>query len=53
MFVPTKNGVQLSTGDLNLVLTELMPYLDQIESLTVQQNSLETLFHEVIGGTIK
>jgi ABC-2 type transport system ATP-binding protein len=45
--------VQLSTGDLNLVLTELMPYLDQIESLTVQQNSLETLFHEVIGGTIK
>lgn len=45
--------IQLITDEPNLVLEELVPYLDQIESLHVQQNSLESLFNDVIGGTDK
>lgn len=49
----TNQQLQLITDEPNVVMEALIPYLNQLDELAIQQNSLASLFQKVIGGSGK
>ena len=49
----TNQHLQLITDEPNVVMEALIPYLNQLDELAIQQNSLASLFQKVIGGSGK
>ena len=49
----TNQHLQLITDEPNVVMAALIPYLNQLDELAIQQNSLASLFQKVIGGSGK
>ena len=49
----TNQHLQLITDEPNVVMEALIPYLNKLDELAIQQNSLASLFQKVIGGSGK
>jgi ABC-2 type transport system ATP-binding protein len=47
----TGDFYRLSTNQTNALVKELLPYLDNISNLSIKQNSLENMFHNLFNST--